>query len=294
MDPEIAQVLPFPQQRRPAPSFTWWAANRRMLAPKTIKDYSGWIRNAQRWLGYEGLSLESAGKEDLLRYFDSLRPTYSLRNNVRHALAAYYDYLAAVDVRCDNPATALPRSKPPRKLPKPIPRQLIPELIAEAQRYRRPVLGCLVILYLNTGLRLNELCTRRKTDLVDRHIYLEVKGGGQRCVYLNDAAAGALADWLAICPPESPWMFPSPLDPARHISTNWVYSKIKDFGEAVGIEGCRPHRLRHTFATTLYAQTRDLLVVKEALGHTDIKNTLVYTQAYLFGVQSALEQLTFD
>lgn len=293
MESEGAQVLPFRARRGPERSFEWWAANRRMLAPKTIKDYAGWVRNAQRWLGYRGLSLEVASQQDLLKYFDDLRPTYSLRNNVRHALAAYYDYLAASELRCDNPAHALPRSKPPRTLPKPIPRTLVPELIAEARRYRRPVLGCLVVLYLNTGLRLSELCVRRKTDLVDRHLYLEVKGGGQRCVYLNESAHAALVDWLAQCP-AGPWMFPSPLDPGRHISTNWVYSKIRDFGDKVGIEGCRPHRLRHTFATTLYAQTHDLLVVKEALGHTDIKNTMVYTQTHLFGVQAALDQLDFD
>jgi hypothetical protein len=35
--------------------------------------------------------------------------------------------------------------------------------------------------------------------------------------------------------------------------------------------------LRHWKASTLYRQTRDILLVKQTLGHRDIRNTLVYT-----------------
>ena len=39
------------------------------------------------------------------------------------------------------------------------------------------------------------------------------------------------------------------------------------------------HSLRHTFAINLYEKTRDVVLVKEALGHKSINNTLVYVQA---------------
>ena len=35
--------------------------------------------------------------------------------------------------------------------------------------------------------------------------------------------------------------------------------------------------LRHWKASTLYHQTRDILLVMRTLGHKDIRNTLVYT-----------------
>lgn len=191
----------------------------------------------------------------------------------------------------------LAKMKRPKAVPKPLPLSRLPEFLRLAYRDRNPQLPCMCVLYLNTGLRLAELCKRRKNDRIDRHLFVTVKGGGQRCVYLNDASAQALDQWEAerelLCP-DSPWMFPSPRFPERPISSAWVYDKIREFGEKAGMEGCRPHRLRHTFATTLYAQTRDLLVVKEALGHSDIKNTMVYTQVHQFGVQEALENLCFD
>ena len=38
------------------------------------------------------------------------------------------------------------------------------------------------------------------------------------------------------------------------------------------------HTLRHFYATLLYSQTKDLLRVKENLGHRAIQNTLIYTR----------------
>ncbi len=40
----------------------------------------------------------------------------------------------------------------------------------------------------------------------------------------------------------------------------------------------RLYDLRHYFATMLYRQTKDILYVKQQLGHNNIKNTLIYTQ----------------
>jgi len=38
--------------------------------------------------------------------------------------------------------------------------------------------------------------------------------------------------------------------------------------------------LRHWKASTLYHQTRDILLVMRTLGHKDIRNTLVYTHRH--------------
>jgi len=44
------------------------------------------------------------------------------------------------------------------------------------------------------------------------------------------------------------------------------------------IKQIRLYDLRHYFATTLYAKTRDILLVKQQMGHKKIETTLIYTQ----------------
>ncbi len=43
----------------------------------------------------------------------------------------------------------------------------------------------------------------------------------------------------------------------------------------------RLYDLRHYFATMLYYRTKDILLVKEKLGHKNINNTLIYTSRKL-------------
>lgn len=44
------------------------------------------------------------------------------------------------------------------------------------------------------------------------------------------------------------------------------------------------HSLRHTFALELYRRTRDIKLVQTALGHRDIKTTMVYVD-YVYSVE---------
>lgn len=61
-----------------------------------------------------------------------------------------------------------------------------------------------------------------------------------------------------------------PMDP-RH-----VFRIVKEIGEKAGIENLYPHLLRHTFATNLRREGADLLLIKEALGHSSVSTTQIY------------------
>lgn len=60
---------------------------------------------------------------------------------------------------------------------------------------------------------------------------------------------------------------------AREIRRSWR-SALKKAGITRNV---RPHDLRHTFCTWMYRETKDLLMVKEMAGHSDIKTTQRYT-----------------
>lgn len=57
-----------------------------------------------------------------------------------------------------------------------------------------------------------------------------------------------------------------------------VSEKLQD----PSLRSIRLYDLRHYYATTLYAKTRDLLLVKQQMGHKKIETTLIYTQLIAF------------
>jgi integrase len=59
---------------------------------------------------------------------------------------------------------------------------------------------------------------------------------------------------------------------------NRVAQKLKD----PNIKSIRLYDLRHYYATMLYHRTKDILLVKQQLGHKKIETTLIYTQLVRF------------
>ena len=60
------------------------------------------------------------------------------------------------------------------------------------------------------------------------------------------------------------------------ITTRHAQRRLRHWIQVSGVSPATPHTLRHTFATSLYRRTRDLLLVRRALGHKSITSTLRY------------------
>lgn len=61
---------------------------------------------------------------------------------------------------------------------------------------------------------------------------------------------------------------------SRRLVENFTYA----WGEAAQVRDCVPHRFRHTCGTRLLATRVDVRLVKELMGHEDIKSTVVHTE----------------
>lgn len=62
----------------------------------------------------------------------------------------------------------------------------------------------------------------------------------------------------------------------RHIAARRVGQLMDKICERAGIEKHHPHELRHTFAHYLYEATRDIVLVKNLLGHENVSTTQIY------------------
>ena len=64
----------------------------------------------------------------------------------------------------------------------------------------------------------------------------------------------------------------------RRINARTVQKMIEKYGTQAGIprEQCRPHALRHSFATELIESGEDLKTVQTMLGHTRLDTTAIY------------------
>ena len=118
---------------------------------------------------------------------------------------------------------------------------------------------------LLTGLRREEILKSRyeHLDLEKCSLFLpHTKSGRSRHVVLNDSAMAVFRHLPRV--PGSPWIFPGkdPMKPLNNPTKAW--HRILS---AAGVEKCRLHDCRHTFASMLVNEGASLYQVQALLGH---------------------------
>ncbi len=138
----------------------------------------------------------------------------------------------------------------------------------------------IVTLLLGTGIRVSE-CVGLDVDDIDFSVNgfkVIRKGGAQVVLYFSDEVKEALQNYLkdrnAIQGlPESERALFLSLQKKR-ISTRAVQNLIKKYSSKVTpLKNISPHKLRSTYGTNLYRETKDIYVVADVLGHKDINTT---------------------
>ena len=144
---------------------------------------------------------------------------------------------------------------------------------------------CILILFLNCGMRLSELVNINVTDLNDDEtIRMVGKGNKKRLVYLNKACNDALSSLLAArrAMPnlkDKNALFVSQKT-GKRISVRRVQQIVERCLQSAGLagKGYSVHKLRHTAATMMYQHGHvDMLALKEILGHAHVSTTEIYT-----------------
>ncbi len=247
----------------------------------------------------------SVSKEDIYEYLYFLsRECGNKKSSTARRLASlhgFYDYLVNQVSRLEqNPTAAIRPPKQDKVLPKYLTAEQSKELLSTSQTQgdfpERDY--CMVVLFLNCGMRLAELVgmNLEDIDLEQRQVRLFGKGHKERMVYLNDACIEALQLYLnkrntmeGLNPKEKA-VFLTRRRKER-ISNRRVEQLVTGAMKAAGLKGFSTHKLRHTAATLMYQTGNvDILTLKQLLGHSNVGTTQIYTHLQEFQVRAAIEQ----
>lgn len=141
----------------------------------------------------------------------------------------------------------------------------------------------IVTLFLGTGIRVSELVgiSVEDLDLPNRAFKITRKGGNMSVLYFSGEVQDALEvylDWR-----EQRLLKADLLDKEnalfvslqnKRITVRAVENLVKKYTGVVNpLKSVSPHKLRSTYGTALYRQTKDIYMVAEVLGHRDVNTT---------------------
>ncbi len=145
----------------------------------------------------------------------------------------------------------------------------------------------IIYLFLGTGIRVSELVGLNRTDFdfTNNSFIVTRKGWNQSILYLPEEVSQVLKDYIKWVDEQienktrfgkkvldSNIMFHS-LQGSR-IGVRAVEKMVKKYATLVSpLKKITPHKLRSTFATQLYQETKNIYVVADVLGHSDVNTT---------------------
>ena len=303
--------------------FAEYLGLQRGLSAATVKAYRYDLRYYAEWLSAVGKTLSEVGPKDLEVYIKymfgelQLQPKTGKRRMA--AISTYYKWLVHEEVLKSNPVYNMVLPKARTRLPVYLLKDEIKrfENIFEEEAQRRPIVGvrnrALMYLMMFAGLRISEALTIREADVtmlngVPDTVTVIGKGNKERQVPLSEKAARAVGYWLDTrealrvdrkmarmltrkdtAELESPYLFPG--RNGRMLSKRHIQAKLVSLRGEFGGKKLTPHKLRHTFATSLFREGIDIKTTKELLGHASIATTEIYTHVEASQMRAAVKRI---
>jgi integrase/recombinase XerC len=155
----------------------------------------------------------------------------------------------------------------------------------------------IVVLMLNTGLRLSEVAWLKIRDLVIRPRSGSVavtagKGNKARVVRLNIDVRMALSAWIEVRGgEESDPLFTSQKG-GEALTARAIARRVEYIGTCANVN-IHPHMLRHSFAKNMVDEGVALTIVGKELGHKSLDTTRHYTMPSDEDEQAAVERVAW-
>jgi len=198
------------------------------------------------------------------------------------SIKSFYKYLTVKAKLLDfNPVQDLDSPKLPKTLPKYLTLEESQKLLSSVDGKNRKRDYCIICIFLNCGLRISEIVGLNISDIRPDSLRIMGKGAKERVVYLNDATAAAINDYLlerkSIAAIDRNALFLS--NRRTRMGRESVHSMVKKSLLKAGLDADKysSHKLRHTAATLMLQNGVDVRTLQELLGHEHLNTTQIYT-----------------
>jgi integrase/recombinase XerD len=262
----------------------------RGMAVRTREAYLGAVAGLARYYGRRPDRIDEAEVQRyLLHLIEERKLAWSTCNIVAQGLKFFY----RVTLKRPEAQFGIPTARQPQKLPQILAREEVACLI---ERTTHPKHRAILTTTYGAGLRLNELCHLKVSDIDSARMTIRVeqgKGAKDRYTLLSPRLLAELRRYWASYRPKL-WLFPNK-DGAHPISDATVQKIFYAAKRRAGIvKDCGIHGLRHAFATHLLEAGVDIHTIQRLMGHGHISSTLRYfhlAHKHLANTPSPLELL---
>ena len=254
----------------------------RKLNPHTQRSH---ISSCKRFAAWLKRSPDTATADEVRRFQLHLIESGASIGN-RNRIMTGVRFLLRVTLRRHDLAAEIWHLKEPQKLPPVLSPEEVKRVLAMATSLKA---RAMLTLAYGCGLRASEVVRLRVCDIDSEQMIIRIvqsKGRKDRHVMLPAEILDLLRQWWKKRPTkrdagvarEQRWLFPGPID--RHPTTARQFGRL--FKEAAKAAGLRKavslHSLRHSFATHLLEDGKDIRLIQALLGHEKLDTTARYAR----------------
>lgn len=285
MPSSTEDALPFAHERQ---NYLKHLAHERRSSPRTLEIYGGDLHAFAAYCEAQKITaLKALDAGHVRAWVANLRQQSFAPSSLQRSLSSlrgFFRFLVRQGHLLNNPAVDVRAPKRPRPLPKTLDKDTLNAALdhAPSDGWAACRDHAMIELFYSSGLRLAEVHGLDLDQFTADFSEVRVLGKGrkERVVPVGSKARAALKHWLRVRADEVNAGEAAVFISSRgtRLSRGMIGVRLKVWAQARGMDSrVHPHKLRHSFATHMLEESRDLRAVQELLGHANLSTTQIYT-----------------
>ena len=300
-----------------------WLEHNKGRAVGTIGKYDGYLLRLENYLASHDTELLKASKQQLLDFCGLEAHKSGMRALARRPMVAaikgFFKWALDQWYIQEDPAACVPYPSAGRRLPKGMDFSNAERLMLapDLNTFIGIRDAAILAVFIGCGLRLSGLVSLNQSSL------LFYKEDGRECLALRVVEKGDNERWVP-APDEVLYLLRAYLGhpelraidrtledgdqvlfvsvrnrsipehdyygESRRLASRSVAEMLEKYGDKLGLprNQCRPHALRHLYATELVEEDVQMLKVQTLMGHSDPKSTMVYNHVAMRSLRRAV------